>query len=177
MCSQGAVGVEFAGKIQTHYAGTPVTLIHSRDQLLSNEPLPEEFKLKALKLLQQEGVKVILNQRVKVEEPPDGTHYVRFNDGGRLHTAMVIMATASSTPASQFLPCSVLSNTGTVNVDSKYVPTSSSYKEGRWCQYLQSQSQRRTRYHGPSLCSRRYYKSPRYQARRNRNGDGKCSWG
>lgn len=123
MCSQGAVGVEFAGKIQTHYAGTPVTLIHSRDQLLSNEPLPEEFKLKALELLQQEGV--------KVEELPDGTHYVRFNDGGRLHTAMVIMATASSTPASQFLPCSVLSNTGTVNVDSKYVPTSSSYKEGR----------------------------------------------
>ncbi|OQE01566.1 hypothetical protein PENSOL_c004G07504 [Penicillium solitum] len=111
-------GVEFAGKIQTHYAGTPVTLIHSRDQLLSNEPLPEEFKLKALELLQQEGVKVILNQRVKVEELPDGTHYVRFNDGGRLHTAMVIMATASSTPASQFLPCSVLSNTGTVNVDS-----------------------------------------------------------
>ncbi|KAJ5209772.1 hypothetical protein N7449_004151 [Penicillium cf. viridicatum] len=112
-------GVEFAGKIQTHHPGTPVTLVHSRDELLSNEPLPKEFKLRTLQLLRQQGVSVILNQRADIEELPDGTYYVKFNDGNRLHTAMVIMAMASSTPASRFLPSWALSNTGTINVDLK----------------------------------------------------------
>lgn len=116
------MGVEFAGKIKIHHPGTPVTLVHSRNQLLSNEPLPEEFKLRTLQLLRQQGVNVIFNQRAKFEELPDGTYYIRFNDGNRLHAGMVIMATASSTPASQFLPCSVLSNTGTINVGSRYIP-------------------------------------------------------
>ncbi|KAJ5108241.1 hypothetical protein N7456_004916 [Penicillium angulare] len=117
----GAVGVEFAGKIRAHHPETPVTLVHSRDQLLSKEPLPEEFKLRTLQLLRQQGVNVILNQRADVEELPDGTHHVKFNDGDRLHTSMVIMAMASSTPSSQFLPSSVLDSTGSIKVDSKYV--------------------------------------------------------
>lgn len=115
------MGVEFAGKIRVHHPETPVTLVHSRGQLLSNEPLPEEFKLKALQLLQQQGVNVILNQRATSEELPDGTCYIKFDDGNRLHASMVIMAMASSTPASEFLPSLALSKTGAINVDSKYV--------------------------------------------------------
>ncbi|KAB8246614.1 hypothetical protein BDV35DRAFT_380535 [Aspergillus flavus] len=102
--SWGAIGVEFAGKIKTHYTGTPVTLVHSRHQLLSNEPLPEEFKTRTLELLRAQGIDVILNQRADVQELPDGTFYVKFQDGNRLHTGMVIMAMASPTPSSQFLP-------------------------------------------------------------------------
>ncbi|KAJ5713575.1 uncharacterized protein N7483_010756 [Penicillium malachiteum] len=113
---KGAVGVEFAGKIRTHYPGTAVTLVHSRDQLLSNEPLPIEFKTRTLKLLQEQGIKVLLNHRADVEELPDGTSYVKLHDGNRLHTAMVIMATASSNPFSQFLPPSSIIN-GTINID------------------------------------------------------------
>ncbi|KAM3067061.1 hypothetical protein ACMFMG_011734 [Clarireedia jacksonii] len=113
----GAVGVEFAGKIKIHYPGTPVTLVHSRNQLLSKEPLPEEFKTKTLELLREQGIDVILNQRADVEELPDGTFYIKFNDRNRLHTAMVIMATTSSYPSTQFLPSSILSN-GSINTDS-----------------------------------------------------------
>ncbi|KAJ5505372.1 hypothetical protein N7453_004329 [Penicillium expansum] len=100
----GAVGIEFAGKIQTHHPGTPVTLIHSRDQLLSNEPLPEEFKLRTLQLLRQQGVNVILNRRAEIEELPDETYYIKFNDGNRLHTAMVIMATPLPPPRRNSCP-------------------------------------------------------------------------
>ncbi|BAE64560.1 unnamed protein product [Aspergillus oryzae RIB40] len=106
--SWGAIGVEFAGKIKTHYTGTPVTLVHSRHQLLSNEPLPEEFKTRTLELLRAQGIDVILNQRADVQELPDGTFYVKFQDGNRLHTGMVIMAMASPTPSSQFLPSYIL---------------------------------------------------------------------
>ncbi|KAE8343167.1 hypothetical protein BDV24DRAFT_149791 [Aspergillus arachidicola] len=109
--SFGAIGVEFAGKIKTHYTGTPVTLVHSRHQLLSNEPLPEEFKTRTLELLREQGIDVILNQRADVEELPDGTFYVKFQDGNHLHTGMVIMAMASPTPSSQFLPSYIFRET------------------------------------------------------------------
>ncbi|KAJ5758782.1 hypothetical protein N7520_005938 [Penicillium odoratum] len=114
---KGAVGVEFAGKIKTHYPETPVTLVHSRDQLLSREPLPEEFKTRTLELLREQGIEVILNQRAHVEELPDGTSYVKFNDGNCLHTAMVITAMASHNPSSEFLPPAILGNGG-INADS-----------------------------------------------------------
>lgn len=130
MC-KGAIGVEFAGKIKRHHPGTPVTLVHSRNQLLSNEPLPEEFKLRALQLLQQQGVKVILNQRADIEQLPDGTYYITFSGCDRLHTTIVIMAIVSPTASSQFLPSAVLSNAGFIKVDSKYVPTSFVDKETR----------------------------------------------
>ncbi|KAJ1709095.1 disulfide oxidoreductase [Aspergillus flavus] len=115
--SWGAIGVEFAGKIKTHDTGTPVTLVRSRHQLLSNEPLPEEFKTRTLELLRAQGIDVILNQRADVQELPDGTFYVKFQDGNRLHTGMVIMAMASPTPSSQFLPSYNVSNES-INTDS-----------------------------------------------------------
>ncbi|RAQ73182.1 disulfide oxidoreductase [Aspergillus flavus] len=90
---ESAIGVEFAGKIKTHYTGTPVTLVHSRHQLLSNEPLPEEFKTRTLELLRAQGIDVILNQRADVQELPDGTFYVKFQDGNGLpHPFIAILA-------------------------------------------------------------------------------------
>lgn len=117
----GAVGIEYAGKIKIHYRQTRVTLVHSRHQLLSNEPLPEEFKKKTLNLLRDEGVRVILGHRCTVDNLADGSFYVIFSDGNRVHAGMVIMATSGSNPATEFLPRSALNGNGSVNVDSQFV--------------------------------------------------------
>ncbi|KAJ6127595.1 hypothetical protein N7523_003207 [Penicillium sp. IBT 18751x] len=77
----GAVGVEFAGKIKQYYPQSQVTLIHSQDQLLKNEPLPDEFKTQALKLLQEQGIRVIFNQRPTVTQVEERRFEIRFADG------------------------------------------------------------------------------------------------
>jgi cation diffusion facilitator CzcD-associated flavoprotein CzcO len=60
----GAVGIEMAGEIKRTWPEALVTLIHSRSSLLSSEPLPLEFREKALDLLQDAGVQVKLGCRV-----------------------------------------------------------------------------------------------------------------
>lgn len=111
------MGVEFAGKVKAHYPKTPVTLVHSRNQLLLNEPLPEEFKALSLKLLQEEGVQVILGKRAAVDELPDQTFYVKFQDGDRLHAGLVIMAASQASSSATFLPREILNNDGSIMVD------------------------------------------------------------
>jgi NADH dehydrogenase FAD-containing subunit len=53
-----------AAYIKVQFPACRVSLVHSRDALLSSEPLPSEFKAKALDLLREGGVDVILGQRV-----------------------------------------------------------------------------------------------------------------
>ncbi|KAJ5893858.1 hypothetical protein N7495_005549 [Penicillium taxi] len=113
----GAVGVEFAGKIKSHYPNVKVILIHSRDQLLSNEPLPDEFKTRALELLQNEGVRVILGQRVTADELPDGTSYIKFLEGNQIHAGLVLMAVSKVSPATSFVPSASLAKDKTILVD------------------------------------------------------------
>ncbi|PYH98627.1 hypothetical protein BO71DRAFT_416089 [Aspergillus ellipticus CBS 707.79] len=91
----GAVGVEFAGKVKARYPRTDVTLIHSRGQLLSKEPLPDEFKARTLHLLLEEGVR-----------------QVRLTSGGHIHAGLVISAVTSVTPSTSFLPPAVLAADG-----------------------------------------------------------------
>lgn len=79
---------------------TRVTLIHARDHLLSKEPVPVEFKSRVLQLLREQGVNVILQERPIVEDLSDGTSYVKFDNGDRIHAAVVIMAVASISPSS-----------------------------------------------------------------------------
>jgi thioredoxin reductase len=64
----GAVGIELAAKIQLEYPNNEVILIHSRDKLISAEPLPDEYKAKAFELLSITGTQIKLGQRVTGEK-------------------------------------------------------------------------------------------------------------
>ncbi|KAF3386360.1 Apoptosis-inducing factor [Penicillium rolfsii] len=74
----GAVGIEFSGKIKTLYPETQVTLIHSGKKLLSREALPGKFKCRALELLQEQGVTVLLSERPKVTTRLDRTFHIEL---------------------------------------------------------------------------------------------------
>lgn len=97
-----------------------VTLIHSRNQLLSNEPLCDELKNRALELTREMGVEVILNQRVKEtrSEVKDGVKKkdVELEDGTKLVASEVIMALSKSVPSSSFFPASALDEEGYVKI-------------------------------------------------------------
>lgn len=97
-----------------------VTLIHSRDRLLSNEPLCDEIKERTLELVREMGVEVVLNQRVKETkvEVRDGVEkkVVELSDGRKLVTSEVITALSKSVPSSTFFPGSALDEEGYVKI-------------------------------------------------------------
>jgi NADH dehydrogenase FAD-containing subunit len=63
-----------AAKIRLEYPHTEVILVHSRDRLLNAEPLPDEYKAKALELLELTGVKVKLGNRLTGEKIAKSTN-------------------------------------------------------------------------------------------------------
>lgn len=97
-----------------------VTLIHSRDRLLSNEPLCDEMKDRALELLRESGVEVIMGQRVKETktELRDGVNKkeIELSDGRKLLASEVIVALSKSVPSTTFLPKSTLDEEGYVRI-------------------------------------------------------------
>ncbi|KAK8251051.1 hypothetical protein HDK77DRAFT_507518 [Phyllosticta capitalensis] len=112
----GAVGIEFASEIKSFHPHNRVVLIHSRDKLLSNEPLPETFKTQAQSLLVGEGVDVILNQRASVVEA-DGVSNITLTDGGRIEAGYVFYATSGYEANTQMLPREAVDEDGYVVVD------------------------------------------------------------
>ncbi|KAF2742838.1 FAD/NAD(P)-binding domain-containing protein [Sporormia fimetaria CBS 119925] len=100
----GAVGVEFAGEIRNHYPDISVTLIHSRSEVLSSEPLPSEVKEKAKSLLEEEGVKLVLGQRASVKELDNKSYEVTLANGDVLTADAVIDATTKGFATTGFLP-------------------------------------------------------------------------
>jgi thioredoxin reductase len=109
--------------IQPH---TEVTLVHSRDQLLSAEPLPDETKAKALELVREAGVNVLMSHRlesiqeVQTDDQPK-CFDLTFNNGHSMRASEVIMAVSKSIPTTSFLPQSVLDEQGYVKVHPKSV--------------------------------------------------------
>jgi hypothetical protein len=61
----GAVGIEIAAELKMLRPQSNVTLIHSRQTLLSSEPLPKEFSAKTLELLKESKVELVLGARVQ----------------------------------------------------------------------------------------------------------------
>jgi NADH dehydrogenase FAD-containing subunit len=57
-----------SAETKLHFPESSVVLIQSRDALLSAEPLPAEYKAKALDLVQEAGVEVKLGNRVLSEK-------------------------------------------------------------------------------------------------------------
>ncbi|KAF2634441.1 FAD/NAD(P)-binding domain-containing protein [Massarina eburnea CBS 473.64] len=113
----GAVGIEFAGEIKNYYPGIKVTLIHSRSQVLSSEPLPSEIKEQVGIMLAEEGVDVILGNRASITELPSGEFSVKLANGTTLTADFVIDSTKKGSPTTGILPPECLNNEGEIVVN------------------------------------------------------------
>lgn len=115
----GAVGIEMAAELKLVYPDLKVRLIHSRDRLLSSEPLPDDFKDETLKLLCSVGVEVVIGKRVShIHELQDtnGDIQLTLSDGQQINTSFVINAISHATPTSSYLPSTVLTEEGHVRI-------------------------------------------------------------
>lgn len=126
----GAVGIEMAAELKLAQPNAQVTLVHSRDKLLSSENLSDECKERAHELLEDAGVEVLMNQRVVRSDKVktlDGSseHEVELTDGRKIRASKVIMALSKSTTTSSYLPPSALDQDGFVKIEAKYVYDSS----------------------------------------------------
>ena len=100
----GAVGIEFAAEIKQYYPKISVTLIHSRDQVLSSEPLPADLKERVGTMLKEEGVDVVLGNRASIEEQPNGKFEVTLANGDKITADFVIDSTRKGSPTTHILP-------------------------------------------------------------------------
>ncbi len=105
-----------------------VKLIHSRDKLLSSEPLPDDFKDKALLLLQEAGVEVVLERRVtEITPDPRAKHAsstLTLSDGSQIKAGHVISAISHGVPSTSFLPSTALDPHKFVKINSKFASIS-----------------------------------------------------
>jgi NADH dehydrogenase FAD-containing subunit len=113
----GAVGIEFAGEIKTHYPGIKVTLIHSREQVLSSEPLPSDVKDKVKDILVEEGVEVITGNRAAITELSNKEFEVKLANGTVLTADFVIDSTRKGEPTTDPLPNACLNKDREVKVN------------------------------------------------------------
>ncbi|KAI2468965.1 FAD/NAD(P)-binding domain-containing protein [Annulohypoxylon bovei var. microspora] len=117
----GAVGIEMAAELKEVQPQVKVILAHSRDKLLSAEPLPDNVKDCALDLTQEAGVEVLLNHRLKSQTPvknADGTEVfdVEFENGHKMTVSQVVMAISCSEPTTTYLPAETLNEERYVNI-------------------------------------------------------------
>jgi apoptosis-inducing factor 2 len=114
----GAVGIEMSAETKLHFPKSEVILIHSRNSLLSAEPLPEEYKAKALDLVHTAGVEVKLGNRVLGEKvvTKDGCSRVELSlSSGESITCDKVIYTATQKGANtQFLPQNAVDEKGCV---------------------------------------------------------------
>lgn len=97
---------------------TRVILIHSRNQLLSSEPLPEDFKIQTLTLLQEAGVETVMGKRVQrtIQDKASRRQTLLLNDGSQLTVSEVMNAVSGPKPTTSYLPSVALNSNGEVNV-------------------------------------------------------------
>ena len=100
----GAVGVEFAAEIKNYYPQIGVTLVHSRAEVLSSEPLPSDVKDRARILLEEEGVDLVLGSRASIAEQPNGQFTVTLANGDNITADFVIDSTKKGMPTTHVLP-------------------------------------------------------------------------
>jgi thioredoxin reductase len=95
-----------------------VTLVHSRDKLLSSEPLPDDLKDGTLSLLQEGGVSVIIGQRVADIVSSGPTSTLTLSNGTKLTAGHVISAVSTPVPSTAYLPTETLDSDGYVKISS-----------------------------------------------------------
>ncbi|KAH8881698.1 pyridine nucleotide-disulfide oxidoreductase-like protein [Thozetella sp. PMI_491] len=117
----GAVGIEMAAELKLVQPHTKVTLVHSRERLLSSEPLPDDCKDRALELVKESGVEMLLSHRLEGTEEvtaEDGTktQRLKFTNGHSMLADHVVMAISKSIPSTTFLPKENLDAEGYIKV-------------------------------------------------------------
>lgn len=112
-----------AAELKHTHPHLPVTLVLSREKLLSSEPLPDEVKDTALTLLRETGVDVRMGHRLErteevVVDGDDGGKCLRvwLTNGESLLAGKVAVAVSRSRPSTGFLPGRVLDEEGLVRV-------------------------------------------------------------
>lgn len=119
----GAVGIEMAAEIKLVQPGLKVTLIHSRDKLLSAEPLPDEFKDVSLAALKEHGVDIVLGRGRVVGQVPiinaegRAVEMLTLEDGSHVIASHVINAISKSVPSTSYLPSLGLDENGLVKIN------------------------------------------------------------
>ncbi|KAE8151754.1 putative apoptosis inducing factor [Aspergillus avenaceus] len=119
----GAVGVEMAAELKVLDPQRKITLVHSRDRLLSAEPLPDDFKERVYSVLKETGVEVILGQRVidTTAVNTDAEHRawdLTLANGTKLRAGHVMSAISKCEPTSSYLPQDALNQEGFVKIRS-----------------------------------------------------------
>ncbi|KAK5988671.1 Oxidoreductase OXR1 [Cladobotryum mycophilum] len=117
----GAVGIEMAAELKLVMPELKVTLVHSRDKLLSSEPLPDECKDISLDMVKEANVEVLMNHRLASStkvETTDGTaeYEVEFTNGHKITSSHVIMAVSKSVSTATYLPSSTIDPEGYVKI-------------------------------------------------------------
>ena len=128
----GAVGIEMAAELKAVEPDIKVTLIHSRDHLLSSEPLPDDFKVENLSVLHEQGVETIMGRRVKSTSGKDseGNIILTLSDDSTVVASHVINAISKSALTTSYLPSSVLDEQGYVKIRSSlHIKTGDSAEE------------------------------------------------
>jgi apoptosis-inducing factor 2 len=106
-----------AAKVRLEYPHCEVTLVHSRPALLSAEPLPDEYKAKALELLILTGVQVKLGDRVVGHKSLNSNQEeVVLSSGDKLIGDMIIYTATQQGANTGFLPEQGLDKNGCVLV-------------------------------------------------------------
>ncbi|KIW00354.1 uncharacterized protein PV09_08066 [Verruconis gallopava] len=118
----GAVGVEMAAELKLVQPNQKVTLIHSRDRLLSSESLPAECSKLTINALKELGVDVVLGERVVETTAASGgdgetIHRIALQSGTVLTAGHVIFAASGSVPTGTYLPRSCLDEKGYVKIN------------------------------------------------------------
>jgi pyruvate/2-oxoglutarate dehydrogenase complex dihydrolipoamide dehydrogenase (E3) component len=97
-----------ASELAVVHPSQRVSLIHSHDRLLSSEPLPIEVADLAVKSLRDQGVEVVLGQRVNSsEEIEEGKYRLKLSDGTERTAGFVICAISKPIPSTEYLPKNV----------------------------------------------------------------------
>lgn len=120
----GAVGIEMAAELKLVQPTSKVTLIHSRESLLSSESLPAECSTMTIDALKELGVELILGERAleTVEDKDqDGRtlQKLTLQDGTQLVAGRVITAISRSIPTTSYLPASCLNEEGLVKISNR----------------------------------------------------------
>jgi NADH dehydrogenase FAD-containing subunit len=105
-----------SAEMKVHFPDKEIILIQSRSDLLSREPLSDEFKAVALKLLQEQGVDVRLNTRLLRETADGGSKVLELSTGEKLPCDKVIYTAVQQGPNSDFVPKAALDEEGYVQV-------------------------------------------------------------
>jgi hypothetical protein len=98
-----------AAKIQLEYPNNEVILVHSRDKLISAEPLPDEYKDRAYELLSITGTQILLGQRVtdeRVVESKDGQTRIEvtLSSGDKILCDKIIYSATQKGANTPFVP-------------------------------------------------------------------------